>query len=494
MEIDADACYRAVLARDCRFDGRFYTAVRTTGIFCRPICPAPTPKRGNVQFYPSAAAAQAAGYRPCLRCRPERAPAAGEISERPELLQRALKLIERGWLDGGSIGQLAGQLAVGERQLRRLFDRHLGAAPIQIAQSRRLLLAKQLIQDSALPMTEVAFAAGFGSLRRFNEAFCSAYQVAPASWRRQLRSEQLVQRSPQDGTTTVSPFVLRLYHRPPLDWPTLLHFYAVRALDGIERIKDQTYWRALLIADAPVVVAISVGGADHLRVQVHAHSLSNLPALLARLRQVFDLGCDPVAITNALEGDARLGPLLADRSDLRVPGGWGGFELAVRAVLGQQVTVTQAIRLTGLLVARLGSPLPPDLAATSGLRRCFPTAAQVADADLSFLPMPGARQQALQILARAVLERPQLLQPGPSLTAAIDGLLAIDGIGPWTAHYIALRELREPDAFPASDAGLLRAWQKLTGIRPTPIQLTAQAESWRPWRAYAAQLLWDSLG
>ncbi len=494
MEIDADACYRAVLARDRRFDGRFYTAVRTTGIFCRPICPAPTPKRGNVQFYPSAAAAQAAGYRPCLRCRPERAPAAGEISHRPDLLRRALKLIERGWLDGGSIAQLAGQLAVGERQLRRLFDRHLGAAPIQIAQSRRLLLAKQLIQDSALPMTDVAFAAGFGSLRRFNEAFFAAYRVAPASWRRQLRSDQIVQRNSQGSTRTVSPFVLRLYHRPPLDWPTLLRFYAIRALDGIERIEDQTCWRALLIADAPVVVAISVGGADHLRVQVHAHSLNNLPALLARLRQVFDLGCDPAAISSALGGDARLGPLLAERSDLRVPGGWGGFELAVRAVLGQQVTVTQAIRLTGLLVERLGWPLPPDLAATSGLGHCFPTAAQVAGADLSFLPMPGARQQALRTLAKAVLERPQLLQPGPSLAAAIDGLLAIDGIGPWTAHYIALRELREPDAFPASDAGLLRAWQKLSGTRPTPIQLAAQAEAWRPWRAYAAQLLWDSVG
>lgn len=493
MEIDADACYRAVLARDRRFDGRFYTAVRTTGIFCRPICPAPTPKRVNVQFYASAAAAQAAGYRPCLRCRPERAPGPGEVGARPDLLQRSLKLIERGWLDGGSVAQMAGQLAVGERQLRRLFDRHLGAAPVQIAQSRRLLLAKQLIQDSTLPMRDVAFAAGFGSLRRFNEAFAAAYQVAPASWRRQLRSGQDAPPRSQGQRVAASPFVLRLYHRPPLDWPSLLHFYAVRALDGIETITGQTYRRALSIADAPVVVAISPGGADYLRVEVHAHSLSILPALLARLRQVFDLGCDPIAIRGALDGDARLGPLLATRSDLRVPGGWGGFELAVRAVLGQQVTVSQAIRLSSSLVERLGSALPTDLAASSGLRRCFPTPAQVADADLGFLPMPGARQQTLRTLARAVLDRPQLLQPGPSLGTAIDTMLAIGGIGPWTAHYVALRELREPDAFPASDAGLLRAWQKLTGTRPTPIELTAQAEAWRPWRAYAAQLLWDSV-
>lgn len=491
MEIDADACYRAVLARDGRFDGRFYTAVRTTGIYCRPICPAPTPKRSNVQFYASAAAAQAAGFRPCLRCRPERAPTAGEISHRPDLLQRALKLIELGWLDGGSVAQLAAQLAIGERQLRRLFDRHLGAAPIQVAQSRRLLLAKQLIQDTPLPMTEIAFAAGFGSLRRFNEAFLAGYQVAPAHWRRELRTGVRMASVGRDSSS--AGLSLRLYYRPPLDWPALQRFFATRAIAGIETIGPRGWWRALQIGAIPVVVAIRAGGPDHLQVELHSDSLAILPTLLSRLRRVFDLGADPLAVTNALGSDAQLAPLLTGRQGLRVPGGWGGFELAVRALLGQQISVPAALRLVGLLVERLGSALPPQLARVSGLRCCFPTPERVAEADLDFLPMPRARRLALRALAQAVSDRPALLQPGPGLSAALEALQSIAGVGPWTAHYIALRELREPDAFPASDVGLLRAWQALAGERPSPAELGQRAERWRPWRAYAAQLLWDSI-
>ncbi|MEZ5441077.1 MAG: Ada metal-binding domain-containing protein [Lysobacterales bacterium] len=485
------ACYRAIQARDVRFDGRFYTAVRTTGIYCRPVCPARTPLARNVEFYPSAAAAQAAGFRPCLRCRPERAPSAAEVGGRPALLQRALALIDRGWLDEGSVTGLASHLDISERQLRRLFDSELGAAPVQMAQSRRLLLAKQLIQDSHLPITDIAYAAGFGSLRRFNEVFLQAHGVAPSAWRRSLPAE----REPDSATG----LPLRLYFRPPLDWSRLLDFFRARAITGLEHDDGRTLWRVLDLDGASATVAIRPGGDDHLRVQARLSSLTALPRLLARLRQVFDLGADCQTIGAALATDPDLPGLHFRGTPLapRVPGGWGGFELTTRALLGQQVSITAARRLVQLLFDRLGEPLSADLldgwpaTIQAHLRARFPSAERVAEADLSFLPMPGARQRALQSLAVAVASDPMLLQPAGSLQASLDKLLAIPGIGPWTAQYIALRELRETDAFPASDAGLLRSWAQINGQRPTPKALSERAEVWRPWRAYAVQQLWN---
>ncbi len=484
MDMDDDACYRAIETRDRRFDGRLYVAVTTTGIYCRPFCPAPTPRRQNVRFFPTAAAAQDAGFRPCLRCRPETSPDLAFWQGSSNTVSRALGLIEAGALDDANVEVLGTRLGVGGRQLRRLFRQHLGASPMAIAQTRRILLAKQLIQDTRLPMTEIALAAGFGSVRRFNESFQHLYHRPPGELRRTGTDEQSV--------ATTGAVTVRLGYRPPYDWVSMMSFLRVRAIPGIEAVSDGRYARSIAIGAARGVVVVEGAERNCLNVTVRFPNLRNLPAIIARVRRVFDLAADPVAIDAHLCQDPALAPLVTSRPGLRVPGAWDGFELAVRAILGQQITVSAATRLAGILVTCHGEPLADPAARALGLTHVFPTPGQLAATDLAAVGMPNARRMAICALAAAVVADPLIFGPRRSLDMAVAQLRALPGIGEWTAQYIAMRELREPDAFPAADIGLLRAMADDQGQRPSAAALLVHAERWRPWRAYAALHLWAS--
>ncbi|MEN4922407.1 AlkA N-terminal domain-containing protein [Achromobacter spanius] len=481
MDLNHDACYSAIQVRDARYDGRFFTAVKTTRIYCRPVCPARTPLSKNVTFYSTAAAAQEAGYHPCLRCRPETAPELGPGHELPDGVARALQLIELGALDEAGVDALARRLGVGERQLRRQFRQHLGASPVTVAQTRRVLLAKQLIHETHLPMAEIAFAAGFGSIRRFNEIFLALFGRAPGALR---RSEK-----PEVSAGRHGEIKLLLRYRPPYDWDAMLGFLKLRAIPGIEHVSDETYARTICLDGAQGTVTVRPGAGDALQATVRFPRLQALPAIIARLRRVFDLASDPAAIAAQFSGDPVMTALMQARPGLRVPGAWDGFELAMRAVLGQQITVVAAIRLAGKLVAAHGEPLAqPDCALT----HVFPLPQAVAAAELASLGMPRSRAATLSAVAAAAVADRHLFDAAGGLEDAVRRLRTIRGVGEWTAQYIALRQLREPDAFPHADIGLIRALEKLESRPYTPAQLLARSESWRPWRAYAAQHLWSA--
>jgi AraC family transcriptional regulator of adaptative response / DNA-3-methyladenine glycosylase II len=372
-------------------------------------------------------------------------------------------------------------VGVGERQLRRLFHQHLGASPIAVAQTRRVLLAKQLIHETKLPMTEIAMAAGFGSLRRFNETFLALFRRPPTALRRAVGA---------DVTAGVQGEVsLLLRYRPPYDWPAMLGFLRVRAIAGVESVEGGVYRRTIGLDGLQGTVAVRPTDGDALRATVCFPRLSTLPKIIGRLRRVFDLAADPDAIAVHLAKDPALEPLVAARPELRVPGAWDGFELAVRAVLGQQITVPTAIRLAAKLVARFGEPLR-NLDPT--LTHVFPVPRALAGANLSTLGMPLRRAVTLSAVAAAVVADPHIFAAGRSLQEAVTQLRTLPGIGEWTAQYIAMRQLREPDAFPAADIGLMRAMAGSEGLRPSASELLARAERWRPWRAYAAQHLWAS--
>jgi len=484
MDMDDDAAYRAFQMRDARFDGKVFVGVKTTGIYCRPVCPARTPKRENVTFYPSAAAAQEAGFRPCLRCRPEASPDLGAWRGTSNTVSRALGMIEAGALDGGDVDGLAGRLGVGERQLRRLFRQHLGASPISVAQTRRVLLAKQLIHETRLPMAEVALAAGFGSVRRFNETFQQLFHRPPAALRR-LGGE--VEMAGEGGAVS-----LNLAYRPPYDWEAMVAFLAARAIAGVEVVGARRYARTLAVDGARGLVTVEPGAGDFLRITARLPNLQALPAVIARVRRVFDLAADPGVIGAHLSEDPRLAPLIAARPGLRAPGAWDGFELAVRAVLGQQITVGAARNLAGKLTEAFGERLDDPAAAALGLTHVFPEPGRLVGRDIAALGMPRARGEAVERLAQAACGDPRLFDAQRSLDEAVRRLRALPGIGEWTAQYIALRALREPDAFPPTDVGLMRALAEADGRRPTAAQLLERAERWRPWRAYAAQHLWAS--
>ncbi len=482
MDLDENACYRAFRTRDARFDGRLFSGVRTTGVYCRPICPARTPKRENMTFYATAVAAQAAGFRPCLRCRPETAPELAAWRGTSNTVSRALGLIDMGALDNEGLDRLAERLGVGERQLRRLFRQHLGASPVSVAQTRRVLLAKQLIHETQLPMTEVALASGFGSVRRFNEIFQRMFGRPPVTLR---RASGAVMPSGAKGELAIL-----LRYRPPYDWPAMASFLEARAITGVEKVSTDRYTRTIEIEGMHGVVAVEPAAGNALRVGIRFSRLSALPAVIARLRRVFDLAADPQAINAQLADDPMLAPLVVARPGLRVPGAWDGFELAVRAVLGQQITVAAAAGLAGRLVARHGQPLRGTGLESDGLTHVFPRATDLVSADLTALGLPRMRAATLASLAAAVAADPQTLGPSRGLPECVTQLRKLPGMGDWTAQYIAMREMREPDAFPAGDLGLLRAFKNVDGGTPTSRTLLARAERWRPWRAYAAQHLW----
>ena len=484
--LDPEVCYRALVTRDARFDGRLFVGVTSTGIYCRPVCPARPAKLENCRFFCSAAAAQEAGFRPCLRCRPETAPELATWRGTSNTVSRGLAMIADGALDGDvSVDALASRLGVGERQLRRLFEQHLGVSPIAVAQTRRVLFAKQLIHDSRLPMAEIAAAAGFGSVRRFNETFQQLFRRPPSA----LRRKAVV--ALPEGSVAATGVTVRLRYRPPYDWAAMLAYLRGRAIDGVERLDGERYVRSVAHdGEVGTVEIVHVPERDSLGVTIRFPCVRALPAIIARVRRVFDLGADVASIGAHLAKDRMLAPLVAKRPGLRVPGGWDGFELAVRAVLGQQVTVEAGRRLAVQLVQACGGLVPVGQRGASGVSRVFPSAAQVARANLSVLGMPGSRKATLVALAEAALAEPRLFEPLATIEDTVARLCTIRGIGDWTAHYIALRAAREPDAFPSSDVGLLRGAADRKGVRPSATELAARAEGWRPWRAYAAQHLW----
>jgi AraC family transcriptional regulator of adaptative response / DNA-3-methyladenine glycosylase II len=480
MDLEPAVCYRAVLARDRRYDGRFFTCAKTTGIYCRPICPARPPKLENCLFVPTAAAAQAAGFRPCLRCRPESSPDLDAWRGTSATVSRALKMIEGGALDGGDVAALADRLEIGERQLRRLFRQHVGAAPISVAQTRRVLLAKQLIHQTELSMIEVALASGFGSVRRFNETFQRLYRRPPGELRRRA-----------SGGPTSPEISLLLPYRPPYDWAAMIRFLETRAVRGVESVMDDGYSRVIELAGATGSIHVT-HAPQHaaLRVIVRFPRLHALPAIIARLRRMFDLSAEPGAIAAALSCDPLLAPLVRARPGLRVPGGWDGFEVAVRAVLGQQISVKAATSLAGRIVAAIGKPVVSGTEAR-GLTHAFPRPEHFKAEVLAGLGMTGARAAALAGIAAATKIDARLFDPRPDLAAAVARLCELPGVGEWTAQCIAMRALGESDAFLAGDVGLQRSFA-IDGQRPTAAELLTHAELWRPWRAYAMFHLWTA--
>jgi AraC family transcriptional regulator of adaptative response / DNA-3-methyladenine glycosylase II len=468
--LDRAACYRALQTRDARFDGRFFTAVTSTGIYCRPICPAKPPKLENCLFLPSAAAAHQLGFRPCLRCRPETAPGLGGWRGTGATVSRGLRLIAEGALNEAGVEALADRLGVTDRHLRRLFDAHVGAGPVAVAQSQRLLLAKALLSDSTLPLTDVALAAGFGSLRRFNDAFLRAYGRAPSAFRRS-------QGEPGAGLR------LRLPFAPPYDWAAMAAYLAARATPGVETASPDAYARTFRIGPATGVVRVAPDRNAALAVQVETTDVRALGAIATRVRALFDLDADIGRITASLGGDPTLAALVSARPGLRAPGAWDGFEYAVRAILGQQVSVAAASTLAGRLCERFGVAFPGG----PGLERLFPEPAGLAQAALEECGVLPTRARAIRALADAVARNPALLAPEAAPQATLEALLALPGIGPWTASMIALRALGDPDAFPAGDLVLRKAMGGLSAAA-----LERASARWRPWRAYAAQHLWAS--
>ena len=444
--MDAEACYRVVEGRDARFAGRFFLGVRTTRVYCRPGCPARTPRRENVLFFPSAAAAQAAGFRACLRCRPDAVPGSPAQSGTAATLSRALRLLE----ESGDASGLAERLGMTDRHLRRLFAQHLGASPAAVLRTRRLHLARQLVETSSLSMIDVAHAAGFESLRRFNDALKRGFGRTPSELRK---------RRPADSAS----LSLRLSFHPPLDFEALLDFLGKRALPGLEEVKDGAWLRTL----PEGTLEVRRAGESHLEARMPVALAGRALQISARIQRVFDLRADPQPILAHLSRDKALKKFL--RPGLRIPGAWDPFEMAVRAILGQQISVQRARAMAQDLVRRFGA---------------FPTPAQLASVELR--GMPGVRARAISGLARAVVEGRVRLDGAQDLDAAVTSLCELPGIGDWTAQVVALRGLGEPDAFPAADLGLLQAMDL------PPRALRERAESWRPWRGYAAAAIWLS--
>lgn len=473
LPLDHAACESARLARDARFDGVFFTAVRSTGIYCRPVCPAPPPKPRNVTYYPTAAAAAAAGFRPCLRCRPELAPDAQDALH-DETLQRALALIHEGYLQEAPVAALAEHVGVSARQLQRLFVARLGATPGQIHGTRRLLLAKQLLTETALPVTDVAMAAGYNSLRRFNAAFLDGCGMPPTAIRRQR--PPLAEGGPS----------LRLAYRPPLDFTAMLGFLRRRAIPGIERIDADSYQRVIGPPQRPSVIRVSADPRrPELLLQLGQVDPRAIPGIVRRVRRIFDLDADLRMVHATLAAEPLLAQGIAQRPGLRVPGGWEGFEVAVRAVLGQQVSVAAATTLARRVVERFGDTLPgmPD-----GLDRQFPTPQVLADAPLESIGLPRSRAATVRAVAAAVSDGRLAFSAGQRLEHFVARCVALPGIGPWTAHYMALRALALPDAFPAGDLVLQQVLGG--GERLSERATEARSQAWRPWRAYAVLHLW----
>ena len=474
MLFDDDTRYRAVSSKDARFDGMFVTGVTSTGIYCRPSCPAITPKRANVRFYPTAAAAQMAGFRACKRCRPDASPGSPEWNVRADIVARAMRLIQDGLVDREGVAGLARRLAFSERHLHRLLVAEVGAGPQSLARAYRSQTARTLIETTPLPFSEIAFAAGFASIRQFNDTIRAVFASTPSELRKR--------RHPNTGPTPGS-IELRLPRRAPFAGDAVLAFLGHRAVTGIESWDGETYRRSLSLPHSTAIVALRDAG-DYVACTLALGDVRDLTAAVQRCRRLLDLDADPLTVDNALMRDRRLRPLIKRRPGRRIPGNVDGFEMAVRAVIGQQVSVAAASTLVGRVVALAGKPLTaPDDAIT----HAFPSADVLAEADLRALGVPASRRTTLLELARRVADGDIDLNPGADRVAAQDALVRVPGIGPWTASYVAMRALGDPDAFLPTDLGVKKVAAQL-GIS----DVEGAAEKWRPWRSYAVQYLWSA--
>jgi AraC family transcriptional regulator, regulatory protein of adaptative response / DNA-3-methyladenine glycosylase II len=474
MELDWNVCNRARHARDARFDGKFFIAVKTTGIYCRPSCRARTSKDSNILYFPTAAAAAEAGFRPCLRCRPESSPGCPAWAGTQNTVSRALRLISESGLEDGGVEALAEHLGVGTRHLRRLFLKHLGASPTAVAQTRRLHFAKKLIDETALPMGQVALAAGFGCVRRFNETIRKVYQRTPTQIRR------LAHKTARPAQNT---YLFRLDFRPPYNWKRLLEFLAARATPGVEAVQDGRYRRSISLSGHHGFLEVSlVEGKNELAACVQFDESRSLLFIIERARAMFDLNADWSVIARTLRADPALARSVEVEAGLRVPGCWDGFELTVRAILGQQVSVAGATTLAGRIADAFGQ----RVSLTDGLTHLFPTPEILAGADLTRIGLTRARADTIHAFSRAVCNRKIRFEGVLDYNDLRARLCEIPGIGNWTAEYVAMRALRDPDAFPAGDLHL----RKRTGGL-TQRGLEQRSQSWRPWRAYATMLIWQ---
>ncbi len=472
MDMNADRCYQALLTHDARFDGRFFVGVASTEIYCRPVCPARTPRRQNCAFFPSAAAAEKAGFRPCMRCRPELAPGNARVDASGRLASAAASRIEEGALSGRGVEDLAAELGVTDRHLRRVVLSELGVSPIELAQTQRLLLAKRLLTDTRLPVIEVAYASGFASVRRFNALFRSRYRLSPRTLRRT-----------QGAAEPEAVLACELAYRPPLAWEPLLAFLGRRAIAGVEAVEGGRYLRTVSLGGHRGWIAVGhTKRRNTLQAELSTSLAPVLPAVLARVKRLFDLAADPRGIA------LRLGTIASGCPGLRVPGAFDGFEVAVRGILGQQVSVAAARTLAGRMAAAFGEPIVTPHA---DLTCTWPSAETIRALRPRRIIAQGvlsSRARSILALARAVASREVVLEPCAAAEETAARLMQLPGIGAWTAEYIAMRALGWPDAFPSSDLGIRRA---LEGRGPK--EILSLAEAWRPWRAYAAMHLWKSL-
>ena len=472
MQLDPESCYQALVSRDPRFDGLMYVGVCSTGIYCRLICNSRRPLKRNCTFYPNAAAAEQAGFRPCLRCRPEIAPGNALVDSRNRLAVALGRRIEDGALNEISVPALAAQMGISDRHLRRVIQDEFGVSPNKLLETQRLLTAKLLLTDTTLPVTEVAYASGFASLRRFNDAFKTNYRLNPSQFRRGTGAAKRAGR-----------FLFDLAYRPPLDWAALLHFLERRLFAGVEAIVDSTYLRTVRIGGRTGWIGVRPSARRHaLSVEISPELNRVIPTVLMRVRRLFDLGAEPERIAQ------RLGKLAALCPGLRMPGAFDGYEVAIRAVLGQQISVKGATTIAGRFAETFGDPVETPF---PQLRLLMPTAQRVAKASpaaISRIGVTSARANTLLGVSRAMVHNPNLLEPGADVEQAIVRLKTLPGIGEWTAQYLAMRAFAWPDAFPATDLGV----RKALGIDDER-KIIAHAEAWRPWRGYATMHLWRSL-
>jgi AraC family transcriptional regulator of adaptative response / DNA-3-methyladenine glycosylase II len=489
MELDFERCYRAVDSRDQRFDGWFYTAVKSTGIYCRPSCPAMTPKPENVTFYPSGAAAQRAGFRACKRCRPDAAPGSPEWDVRADLVGRAMRLIGDGVVDREGVPGLASRLGYTERHLNRLLTAELGAGPLALARAQRAQTARILVETTGLGLAEIAFAAGFGSVRQFNDTIQEVYAQSPTA----LRQRRPAAARPEEGVIN-----LRLAYRSPLHVPSLLDFLEARALPGIEERDGDTYRRGLSLPHGSATVSLKPGK-RWVSATLRLADVRDLAPAVARCRRLLDLDADPDAIDATLGADPALAAAVAAEPGVRVPRSVDGFEIAVRAIVGQQVSVAGARTTLGRLLRAAHSvpptqpvpspqTVPPFQLSSSGLGS-FPSAAVVADLPDSAFGMPAARRETIRALAALVADGKIDLEPGADREETVARLQEVPGIGAWTAGYVAMRAIGDPDVFLPTDLAVRRGAAAL-GLPSTPSALEAHAERWRPWRSYALIRLW----
>lgn len=484
--LDAEYCYRAVASKDARFDGWFFTAVCTTGIYCRPSCPAVTPRRANVEFFPTAAAAHEHGYRACKRCRPDAAPGSPEWDRRADVVGRAMRLVADGVVDRDGVAGLARQLSYSERHLNRLMIDELGAGPLAVARAQRATAARALIETSDMAFGDISFAAGFGSVRQFNETVRAVFASTPRELRANRRHASDTGRTGR-ATSAAGVIAVDLAVREPFDLDPTISFLSTRAIPGVEHFDGEVFRRSLDLPYGHGIV--SVLGADrsrndraYVRTEFRLQDLRDLAPAVRRVRRWLDLDADPVAVDDVLSCDDALAPLVATHPGRRVPGSVDPFETAVRAVVGQQVSVAGARTIVGRITAAVGRPLGIDC---DVLTHVFPSPEAIATLDPATLPMPLRRRHTLiEVGARAALGT-LALDAGADRAEVRAALLDVPGIGPWTADYVMMRGFGDPDVFLPTDLGVIH------GLAALGIDANA-AEGWRPWRSYALHLLWDA--